>query len=168
MCSPGHAATPETPQFPSLGIPKGWGQPQVTPTVSCHSPGLWGWASPMDRGRPQWELCPTDPVWGSATCALPSGPYLSAWCGSGGYGRSRGCATRLGHFMGQQGPVGRRARGSGHPTGHLPALGTHGCVTRRGSTLGHCISPPSHAATSPHLVYLGYFLLAPGSQQASG
>lgn len=73
--------------------------------------------------------------------AVASGLYLSAWCGSGGYGGSRGCATRLGHFMGWRGPAGRRARGSGHPTGHLPALGTHRWVIRGGSTVGHWISP---------------------------
>lgn len=60
------AGAPLALRHPNPGIPKGWGLPQVTPTVSCHSPRLWGWAPLMDRGRPQAGIVPHRPglgVW---------------------------------------------------------------------------------------------------------
>lgn len=63
-----------------------------------HRAGLGAW-------HPHWHLPPTP-------TAVAPGPYLGARCG--GYGRSRGCAKRLDHFMGQQGPAGGGAR-SGPP-----------------------------------------------------
>lgn len=117
------------PSSPTLAFPRDWGLPQVTPMVSFHSSGLWSWASPHGQGKtprgncaPQTQFGGLVPVPEHPThpTAVPLGPYLSAWCGSGGYGRSRGCATRPGHFMGRQGPAARGAGGSGHPTGHLP------------------------------------------------
>lgn len=113
------------PWVMGLGIPHRQGKTQS------------GNCAPQTRFR---SLVPT-PDHPTHPTAMPSGPYLSARCGSGGYGRSRGCATRLGHFMGWQEPVGSRARGSGHPIGHLPALGTHGWVTRWGSPVGHWDHP---------------------------
>lgn len=63
-----------------------------------HRPRLGAW-------HPHRCLPPTP-------AAVAPGPYLGARCG--GYGRSRGCATRLDHFMGRRGPAGGGAR-SGPP-----------------------------------------------------
>lgn len=74
-----------------------------------------------------------------------TGPYLSAWCG--GYGGIRGCATPLGHFMGQQGPAGGRMSSE----------------LTRGVTVGHWVPPrwlaALHIPTSLHLVCFNHFII---------
>lgn len=78
LCSwgtPGRAATPETPQFPNPGIPKGWGA--APGDLRGVIPFLWV----MELGIPPWtgedpkrELCPTDAVWGSGACSRAPHP----------------------------------------------------------------------------------------------
>lgn len=167
LCSwgtPGRAATPETPQFPNPGIPKGWGAAPgdirgVIPFLWVMELGIPHGQGKTPRGNcaPQTQFGGLVPVPEHPThpTAVPLGPYLSAWCGSGGYGRSRGCATRPGHFMGRQGPAARGAGGSGHPTGHLPVQ----VRTLHLPSISCC-----------HLIYLifFFFLLPPGAHQTSG
>jgi len=89
--------------------------------------------------------------------ATAPGPYLGA--PRGGYGRSRGCATRPGHCMGRRGPAaeGERVRSLrwGPPRPGDPLVGD------QAGMLGGTPAPLTrHNAASLHLICLHYFFPA--------
>lgn len=121
---------------------------EAAPLPLCDSAG-----HPHGEGKsPSGISAPLTPFGGLVptpehpTHPTATGPYLSAWCG--GYGGIRGCATPLGHFMGQQGPAGRRMSSELTP----------------GGTVGHWVPPrwlaALHIPTSLHLVCFNHFIIA--------
>lgn len=178
MCSwgtPGQAATPETPQFPKPGIHKGWGAAPGDPHGVMPFPWVVGLGIPHGQGKTPSGNCapqarfgglvpapehPT-PRQGRALGSLPQCLVWQRWLR-----QEQGLCHPPASLHGPAGTCGQEGKRVRAPTD--PALGTQGWVTRRGSTVGHWISPPSHAAPSLHLIYLGYILLPLGAQQAPG
>lgn len=135
-------AAPPPPKRPAPSPPGPGGFPRATPRVTpC--PYVMG----LGGEHPKVGFLPHRPrlgAWHPHRCLPPTpaavapAPYLGARCG--GYGRSRGCATRLDHFMGRRGPAGGGAR-SGPPQA-APTRGPPGRdVPWDAGSSGHGLQP---------------------------